>query len=124
MTLYLTIITTILVITQIIRIAQNAINLYRSNKVFEAELKQISDVTNEDLATQKEAYRLLVEYFKREKGNESTPYDDFPEPLWCEDCKHFCNADMGGEGECDIDGHDTWYGCPICENAELKGGKG
>ena len=39
MTLYLTIITTALVITQIIRIVQNAINLYRSNKVFEAELK-------------------------------------------------------------------------------------
>lgn len=68
MTLYLTIITTALVITQIIRIAQNAINLHRSNKVFEAELKQISDVTNEDLATQKEAYRLMVEYFKQKKG--------------------------------------------------------
>ena len=39
MTLYLTIITTALVITQIIRIAQNAINLHRSNKVFEAEVK-------------------------------------------------------------------------------------
>lgn len=48
------------------------------------------------------------------------PYDISPEPLWCEDCKHFCNADMGGEGECDIDNHDTWYGCPICEKAELK----
>jgi hypothetical protein len=30
---------------------------------------------------------------------------------------------MGGEGECDIDNHDTWYGCPICEKAELKGGE-
>ena len=27
----------------------------------------------------------------------------------------------GGEGECDIDNHDTWYGCPICEKYELKG---
>ena len=40
------------------------------------------------------------------------------EPVWCEECKHFCNADMGGEGECDIDNHDTWYGCPICEKFE------
>lgn len=53
--------------------------------------------------------------------NELKPYDVSPEPLWCEDCKHFCNADMGGEGECDIDRHRTWYGCPICENADLKG---
>ena len=55
--------------------------------------------------------------------NRERPYDISPEPLWCEDCKHFCNADMGGEGECDIDNHDTWYGCPICEKAELKCGK-
>ena len=51
------------------------------------------------------------------------PYDISPEPLWCEDCKHFCNADMGGEGVCDIDNHNTWYGCPICEKAELKCGE-
>ena len=51
------------------------------------------------------------------------PYDISPEPLWCEDCKHFCNADMGGEGMCDIDNHDTWYGCPICKKAELKYGE-
>jgi hypothetical protein len=55
--------------------------------------------------------------------NKERPYDISPEPLWCEDCKHFCNADMGGEGECDIDNHDTWYGCPICEKAELKSGE-
>lgn len=55
--------------------------------------------------------------------NKERPYDISPEPLWCEDCKHFCNADMGGEGECDIDNHDTWYGCPICEKAELKCGE-
>ncbi len=53
--------------------------------------------------------------------NELKPYDVSVDPLWCEDCKHFCNADMGGEGECDIDHHRTWYGCPICENANLKG---
>ena len=70
MTLYLTIITTILVITQVIRIAQNAINLYRNNKVFEAQLKQIEDITQEDLETQKEAYRLMVKHFKTEKGGE------------------------------------------------------
>lgn len=44
-------------------------------------------------------------------------------PLWCEDCAHFGNTDMGGEGDCDIDGHYTWYGCPICENYKPKGAR-
>ena len=70
MTVYLTIITTILVVTQVIRIVQNTINLYRNNKVYEAQLKQIEDVTQEDLETQREAYRLMVEHFKRETGGE------------------------------------------------------
>jgi hypothetical protein len=47
---------------------QNTINLYRNNKVIEAQLKQIGDVTKEDLETQKEAYRLMVEYFKAKGG--------------------------------------------------------
>lgn len=47
-------------------------------------------------------------------------YNESPEPLWCEDCEHFANVDMGGEGSCDIDGHDTWYGCPICEKFNSK----
>ena len=117
MTIYLAIITTVLVITQIIRVVQNTINLYRNNKVFDAQLKQLGEVTNEDLETQKEAYRLAVKYFK----DKSTPYKDSPDPLWCEDCKHFCNYDLFADGKCELDGHDTWYGRPICKNAELKG---
>ena len=52
--------------------------------------------------------------------NKDTPYKTSPDPLWCEDCIHFCNSDMGGEGMCDLDNHDTWYAHPICEQAELK----
>ena len=70
MTIYLAIITTILVITQIIRVTQNGINLARNNKVFDAQLKQIGDVTDEDLRMQKEAYKLLVEYFKKKGRKE------------------------------------------------------
>lgn len=56
-------------------------------------------------------------------GDEEAYYNS-PDPLWCEDCQHFKNypLDMGGEGECDIDKHNTWYGCPICEKFEKKGG--
>ena len=63
MTTYLTLITTVLVITQIIRITQNGIQLYRNNKVLRAHLSQIDDITQEDLETQREAYRLIVKRF-------------------------------------------------------------
>lgn len=31
--------------------------------------------------------------------------------IWCEDCKFFGHADMGGEGWCDVYEKETWYGC-------------
>ena len=43
MTTYLTIITTVLVITQIIRLIQNSINLHRQNQAIERELSWIKD---------------------------------------------------------------------------------
>ena len=30
--------------------------------------------------------------------------------IWCEDCKFFGHADMGGEGWCDTYEAATWYG--------------
>lgn len=33
------------------------------------------------------------------------------ETVWCEDCKFFGHADMGGEGWCDTYDKSTWYGC-------------
>ena len=30
--------------------------------------------------------------------------------VWCEECKFFCNADVGGEGECSVHEVSTWYG--------------
>ena len=45
------------------------------------------------------------------------------EPLWCENCAHFCNADMGGEGECAVDHLPTWYGNSPCHRFERKEGK-
>ena len=68
MNTYLAIITTALVITQIIRVVQNAIMLHRQEKKLDAQLREFDEVTNEDLKTQKEAYRLIVEHFKTEKG--------------------------------------------------------
>lgn len=66
MNAYLTVITTILVLTQIIRITQNHFSLRRERKLFEKQLKGLADVepTKEDFATQKKAYKLIVEYLE------------------------------------------------------------
>lgn len=70
MNTYLTIMVTILVITQIIRLIQNALLLLRRNKAIEKELDGL-DVTNEDLAMQRKAYRLIVEALEKENEEES-----------------------------------------------------
>lgn len=59
MNTYLTIITTVLVLTQVIRITQNHIQLRRQKKLFEAELGQIKDITPDDLDMRKAVYRML-----------------------------------------------------------------
>ena len=65
MNIYLTIMVTVLVATQIIRVTHNYIQLRRQNKLFEAELGHLDDITQEDLATQRKAYRYIVEHFER-----------------------------------------------------------
>ena len=67
---YLVIITTALVITQIIRVAQNTIQLYRQTRMMKKRLDRLEDVTNEDLNMQKEAFRLIVEHLNRRTDNE------------------------------------------------------
>lgn len=68
MNIYLTIITTILVITQIIRITQNAITLHRQNKAIKRDVAWLEDhyVTEQDFENQREVFALLKE---RLKGN-------------------------------------------------------
>ena len=70
MTTYLTIITTALVITQIIRLIQNAINLHRQNQQIERDLSWIKDrdITQRDFDVQKQCFYLLKEWL--EKQNE------------------------------------------------------
>lgn len=36
---------------------------------------------------------------------------NLPDVIWCEDCKFFGHADMGGEGVCSTYEKETWYGC-------------
>lgn len=65
MNIYLAIITTVLVVTQIIRVIQNHIQLRRQNILFKEQLGQLQDVTQEDFDVQRTAYRLLVKYLQR-----------------------------------------------------------
>lgn len=67
MNIYLVIITTVLVATQIIRLIQNSIQLRRQHILFKEQLGQIQDVTQEDLDIQRKAYRLIVEHFETAK---------------------------------------------------------
>jgi hypothetical protein len=66
MEIYLTIITTVLVLTQIIRLIQNAVQLRRQNVLFKKQLKELADMelTERDFETQRKAYRLAVEYLE------------------------------------------------------------
>ena len=45
MNIYLTIMVTVLVLTQIVRIVQNTIQLRRQYKLFQAQLGQLDDIT-------------------------------------------------------------------------------
>lgn len=67
MNTYLAIITTVLVITQIIRLIQNTIQLRKQDILFKAQLKELAgmELTERDFETQRKAYRLAVEFFKR-----------------------------------------------------------
>ena len=63
MNTYLAIITTVLVITQIIRVAQNYIQLHRQKILFKKQVGDLADmeIKKEDFEIQRKAYRLIVE---------------------------------------------------------------
>lgn len=69
MNIYLAIITTVLVITQIVRLIQNAVQLHRQNVLFKEKLGHLADCnpTEQDFENQRKAYRLIVNYLE-EKG--------------------------------------------------------
>lgn len=69
MNTYLTIITTVLVLTQIIRVAQNTIRLHQEKKVFEGQCAELRDmeIRKADFEIQRKAYRLIVEHFEKEQ---------------------------------------------------------
>ena len=68
MTTYLTIITTVLVLTQIIRIVQNQISLFSNRKKIEHTISWIkdNDISERDFEIQREVFYLLYEKLKKD----------------------------------------------------------
>lgn len=66
MNTYLAIITTVLVVTQIIRLIQNTVQLHRQSVLFKKQLKELADMelTERDFEIQRKAYRLIVSYLE------------------------------------------------------------
>ena len=66
MNIYLAIITTVLVVTQIIRVCQNHRQLRRQRIMFEKQIGQLAECepTKEDFEVQRKAYRLMVKYLE------------------------------------------------------------
>lgn len=71
MNTYLTMMVTILVVTQIIRITQNTINLHRQNVEFKRNCEWVKDanITKRDFETQRENFYLLNEWLKKQRTN-------------------------------------------------------
>ena len=70
MNTYLAIITTVLVITQIVRLIQNAVQLHRQNILFKERLGHLADCspTEQDFENQRKAYRLIVNYLEHREA--------------------------------------------------------
>ena len=68
MSVYLAIITTVLVLTQIIRLIQNAIQLHRQSKMLSKDLAWIRDnnITERDFDVQRDCFYLLRMFLERE----------------------------------------------------------
>lgn len=65
MNTYLAIITTILVVTQVVRVTQNAIQLKRQNKMIKEQLKDLEEVTTKDIQRQRQLHILAIAYLER-----------------------------------------------------------
>ena len=68
MTTYLTIITTILVLTQVIRITQNHISLFRQEKKIKKTVGWLkdNDVSERDFKVQRQVFYMLYDKLKKD----------------------------------------------------------
>jgi len=69
---YLTVMVTVLVATQIIRITQNTISLIRQNKAIQKDIEWIkdNDISERDFDCQREVFYLLREKLREERDEQ------------------------------------------------------
>ena len=82
MNVYLAIMTTVLVLTQVVRITQNAIQLRRQEKAIAKDLAWLKDrdISERDFDVQRDCYYLLRDYLEHEMGiNYGAEYEDYYE---------------------------------------------
>ena len=72
MNTYLTIMVTVLVLTQVVRITQNMISLRRNNELIKKQIAGLQEITNQDIDRQRTAYDLTIRYMKMKLAE----YDD------------------------------------------------
>ncbi len=79
MNVYLTIMVTVLVLTQIIRVTQNAFMLRRQRNEIDKNLSWIkdNDISERDFETQRAVFKLLFEKLSREVADEEEELSDF-----------------------------------------------
>jgi len=65
--IYLQIAVTLILLTQLVRVIQNGINLSHQTKVFKESCEQLGDVTKEDMENQRKAYRMMIAHYEREE---------------------------------------------------------
>ena len=67
MNIYLTIMVTVLVLTQVIRITQNAIQLHRQEKAIARDLAWLkdNDISERDFEVQRDCFYLARDYLER-----------------------------------------------------------
>ena len=72
MNIYLAIITTVLVLTQIVRLIQNAIQLHRQEKAIAKDLAWIkdNDISEVDFQTQREVFQMLHKWLSEKEDGE------------------------------------------------------
>ena len=108
MNTYIAIITTVLVLTQIIRLIQNKVQLHRQNILFKEQLGHLAECnpTEQDFENQRKAYRLIVEYFEARK---------IKQPIIREEKRNVVNVYVDTEIDELIESHE-----PGCLDAKLK----
>lgn len=82
MTKYLTVITTVLVATQVVRVVQNHVSLFRQEKEIKKTCGWIkdNDISEKDFETQREVFKLLKEKLENDLTREIRLEKEFGDP--------------------------------------------